>query len=109
MQFECVIHKSLLPSYQFSTRPTALLDAGGTAVGMVLPPEHDAEMIDSLRAGLAAISSTSRKMSGPMRGQFAVLEAGLQLGQGCVVSYGSVHTLITNEDRSTPPNVRNPH
>ena len=63
-----------------------LLDSGGTAVGLVIPPEHDTETIEGIHSGLAAISQSARKTSGSARGDFAVLEAGLQLGQGCVVS-----------------------
>jgi len=63
-----------------------LLDTGGTGVGLVIPPEHDADTINTIRNGLATITHSARKTSGPTRGEFAILEAGLQLGQGCVVS-----------------------
>lgn len=71
-----------------STRPTMLLDAGGTGVGLVMPTSHPTHILDKLHHRLLHLRHLGKTPKDPKRGTFPILQAGSQMGQGSKVSAG---------------------
>jgi hypothetical protein len=73
------------------TRPTMIVDSGGTAIGLISPPMKNAKLLSDLNRRISRLRALARKHAGSNRGDFIVVEAGLQRGPGskvCVPSLG---------------------
>lgn len=74
-------------------RPILICDLGGTVVGVAVPP-CDKELSKSLTCELEKLRTYGQKYQDSKRGDFEIVQHGLQFGGGVIVSIQHICRLV---------------
>lgn len=66
--------------------PTLILDRGGTCIGIVAPPCNNQGLAEMMREELRSLIDYGASDISAKRGEFEILELGIQMGPGAKVS-----------------------